>query len=263
MYLAPNPTSCRIGTRHSAKDVSHWSWFFIDIDPIADGGVPERALDEALLWLGEWSGRNLVDNKPLILDSGRGMQAWIRLDDWELEYELEGGEQDDRHKVQRSMRYWLHRLDDRLGVCHGCRVDTTCSDLPRVMRCPGTINRKTKRMAKILNKGINQPGLGYLLVTGTPTHLFVEPEPQGNCEGKPWQYAVAYMTMKAKTFLIEGWEEPGRHDALWHTAKKFQELGITRDQADLALRHGNEMCRPEPLEEKDIQHALNTAFGRK
>src|SRR3990172_5649893 len=33
-YVCPNPTYVRTGIRHSAKDVSHWSWLLLDIDPV-------------------------------------------------------------------------------------------------------------------------------------------------------------------------------------------------------------------------------------
>lgn len=255
-YVAPNPSTSRVGVRHSAADVSHWSWMLIDMDPMWETGYDApTALDEALLWLGEWMGYELV---PFRLDSGRGAQAWIRLGDSLLDA--------DRMIVSRTMRYWLHRLDEKLGELHGCRVDTTSSDLPRVMRCPGTVNQRTGRMAQIVQIGTEHVGLGTRLITGVPPEVFDEPEVQGDFAGQPWQFVVSYLTIKAKTFLTAGWQEPGRHEAMWHTAKRLQESGVSREETHKALLYGNTMCRNglgalSPLSNDDINHVLKGVYG--
>jgi hypothetical protein len=121
-------------------------------------------------------------------------------------------------------------------------------------------------MATILHDGVEHPGLASRLITLTPNEIYQEFEAQGDLTGKPWQYAVNYLTNKAKTFLTSGWQEPGRHEAAWHTAKRLQESGVTIEEARKALYWGNGMCRDgagesAPLKKHEIEHALKTAYG--
>jgi hypothetical protein len=258
LYVCPNPTSKRHGVRHSGADVSHWSWFLLDMDPQLPDPDPLPALHAALLWLGEWTGYDLLGN-CLIIDSGRGAQAWVRLDDWPLADETA------RREATATNRYWLGRLDDHLGMVGGCRVDTTSSDLPRPMRCPGTTNSKTGRGARLLEPGAPHPGLARRLVTGTPPELFVPPPPSAPGVGLPWQAAVPHMTATAREFIANGWQEPGRHRAMWHTAKRLQEAGVSREEAEKALWIGNKQCRrgdgkPGMLTPEEVNHSLDTAY---
>lgn len=276
VYVAPNPSSSTLGARHSAKEVTHWSFFLIDMDPVCScppdrkpkqarcqtcrgKANPQAALDEALLWLGEWMGRDLTKGKPIIIDSGRGCQAWIRLEDVVL-----GEEGMDRAIPRRVSGYWLKRLDERLGLCHGCRIDTSVSDLPRVMRCPGTVNIKTGREAGFINLTDRVfVGLAKMLVVGTPEKALKDPAPPTNVEkGQSWQDVFVHLTLMAQKYITLGQEEPGRHKVCWHTAKKLQELGVTRTQARHALSWGNtRRGKDAELSREEIEHALDTAYG--
>jgi hypothetical protein len=267
-YVCPNPTWSRAGVRHTAAQVSHWSWLLLDIDPIHEDAPdfnPQAALGRAVGLLNLWLDiRNPLH--PLILDSGRGAQAWFRLNDEPMyldwtEYGEDGAEELRRREATRTMRFWLTKLDETLGEIHGCRVDTTTSDLPRPMRCPGTVNLKTGRLAYIVEDGAPHPDLAKMLVDAVPFEVFAQPDPTGPAEGRSWHFATPHLTNKARTFIFEGWTEPGRHEVLWHTAKRLQEAGVSREETRKALRHGNLQCLPRPLDDKDVEHALDTAFG--
>lgn len=275
VYVCPNP--CREGTagvRHTAQDVTHWSYLLIDMDPIEDTYDPAAALEEALLWLGEWNGRDfgLPGNRPLIIDSGRGRQAWVRLEDWKLaddkadvEAHRAGGPICIGRKIARKVNgYWLKKLTDHLGMCHGCKVDTSTSDLPRPMRMPGTFNQKTGRMATIVEpSAVSFAGLATLLTVGTPDEVKIEPDVIPIKAGLPWQMATHRLTLTAKKYLKEGQEEPGRHKVMWHTARKLHELGVSRAEARKALTQANKKRgESQELSPEEIEHALDTAEGK-
>lgn len=280
-YIAPNPTASTIGDRHNSADVTHWSYMFIDVDPVEDIYDPLKTLDEALLWLGEWVGRDFAKHKPMIIDSGRGAQAWIRLEDVILDdrqmdkaviaasIHWQTGEPlakpfalCTRKSARRAMGHWLRRLDERIGLMNGCKIDTSTSDLPRLMRCPGTINSKTGREARIIEQGDGpNMGLASLLVSGTPDSVFAEPAWSGEA-GRTWQDALGDLTMRAQTYLTQGHEEPGRHVTMWLAAKSMSEKGVLRDQARLGLRYADQLRGEEQeLGPEEIETVLDAVYG--
>lgn len=280
-YVAPNPTMMAAGIRHKAEDVTNWSWMFIDIDPVETVCDPRAALEEALLWLGEWLSRDFQRRRPLIIDSGRGMQAWIRLDDINILSEgfmfagaiwiEECGRQlgvcgctGVHEKTPRKvMSYWLKRLEEKLGTIHGCRLDTSVSDLCRVMRLPGTVNIKTGRMAEFEEPSSNVfRGLASLLITGTPPRVFEESEPNLAAPGTPWQMVYPRLTLKAQKYLMHGKEEPGRHEVLWHTLTKLKETGLGREQALIAVTRANTLAGEDAeLPASEIKRVATQVYG--
>lgn len=280
-YCAPNPTEHTVGTRHSSADVSHWSWVLIDIDPLTDAVNPEPlpVLYEALMYMGEWMGKDLSGDRVAIIDSGRGAQAWIRLDDlplydrcpefaglWvrEPHQRIEGvctGVGIEWKHASKSMGYWLKKLAERIGTKNECRVDTSTSDLPRLMRLPGTFNVKTGREARIIQPGTGPiHGFASIMLDGTPKEVFVEHEVTVD-PGKKWQMYFSDLTREAQQYLLHGREEPGRHKVVWHTAKKLAECGCSRDEARKAILQANVMNgEDQELKPHEIEHALDTAF---
>jgi hypothetical protein len=266
VYVAPNPTQSTIGMRHETKDVTHWSYLLIDVDPLSDAVNPQPALvlDEALRLLGEWIGKDLQANPPIIIDSGRGMQAWIRLEDIVFDdhdtvvpkdgifYSGEKAISMRRKTARRSMGHWLKRLADTIGTMHECRLDTSCSDLPRLMRCPATVNQKTGRETAIICPGSGQHvGYSSLLVTGTPETTYAEPDVNA-IPGRTWQLAFSDLTRMAQTYLQNGQEEPTRHKVLFHTTKKLMEVGCTEAETFKAVSRANGLCGEDqalPIEE--------------
>lgn len=259
-YVAPNPASKLNGTRHSTGDVTHWSWFFLDVDPDDDANAdPVRALQELLTMFENHVEMHL---RPVIIDSGRGQQAWFHLG----EQKLDGV--DGRWIATRTMGYWLDRLATQFGKRYGCKVDTSVRDLPRLMRCPGTINQRTKRKASVVNPGnwfANQHFLRTFLLENVPAEEYEKPDIEMVAPGTPWQNVVMRLTPKARQFVSSGWEHPGRHDAAWHTARCLAERGVSKEQAYLAVEWGNQFCtvagQPKPLSPKDIRHAVESAYG--
>ncbi len=276
-YIAPNPTKCTTGDRHESLDVSHWSWFLIDVDPVGEVCTPLPVVYEALLWLGEWAGKDLAGD-AVIVDSGRGVQAWVRLSDQILTShygvlreemidqvisDMHGGPANvDRKTARKTMSFWLKRLAEKIGTTNGCRIDTSCSDLPRLMRCPGTVNQKTGRETVLLHPGTGPVvGLAELLVTGTPDAVFAEPKYDGD-SGRTWQAAFGDLTRAAQDYLTQGKEEPGRHVTVWKTAKSLAEKGVYIDQTRAAILYANGLMGEEnELPREAIESVLKQVYA--
>ncbi len=273
-YVAPNPTKHTIGDRHSAADVTHWSFLLVDIDPVMPDPNPFAVSKEVLNLMRHWVGYNPSVAEPVIIDSGRGCQLWFRLEDIHL-YEnvcpLPGegliprdgvSLVTERKTARKTMGYWLNRLAESIGESHGCKIDTSTSDLPRLMRMPGTVNQKTGRLANFLSLGTGPIiGLAERLVQETPAGVYVEREILG-APGRSWQAAFGELTRRAQTYLTSGWTEPGRHVVMWHTAKCLAEQGCDVEEARKALVYGNSLQgEDQELEPSDIENALTTAFG--
>lgn len=272
VYVAPNPTCSRVGVRHSARDVTHWSYLLLDVDPIKRGASPRLFLSKALWILQRDTGCDL--SKAIWVNSGRGVQAWIRLaavllDDVTPTREIHSVANDDdslaisRSVARRVNGYWLKHLNEAVGVAYGCRLDTSVSDLPRVMRCPGTVNQKTGRRASfIAPSNYIFSSLATLLVEGTPAQELVDPPaPEGLPAGMSWQEVFPHLTLTAQTYLTFGKSEPGRHKVVWHVAKKLKEVGVGKAEARRALRWGNKLKgKGEELPLEQLEYALSTAY---
>lgn len=258
-YISLNPTTCTTGIRHTGNDVTHWSFLPIDIDPVEEVNNPHKALSEVMKIVGGYTGYDLFKRDLTVIDSGRGLQIWLRLTDMEFSETSWP-----RSAVRRMVSYWLGKFARRLGTSHGCRIDTSVSDLPRVMRCPGTFNWKTGQPTRILSVQKDPfPWLYSFLCWGTPAEVINEPEVQTQHTGTTWQSAFNRMTRSAQEYLTLGKEEPGRHKVMWHTARSFFELGICREEARKALNWANSrQGKDQILPSSVIEHALDTSYGR-
>lgn len=263
IYVSLNPTTCTIGKRHATSDVTHWSFFPVDIDP----DTPDAPVANTANLVMDWMRNQFsLDGPPIIIDSGRGRQLWYRIKDNPLNHaaiaeSLEGTTP--AGHARRAMRYWLSRIADAMPEDTGCKIDPTVSDLPRVMRCPGTVNLKTGRTAKFVNEmTCIFDSLGHKLISGTPEESLAY-EPRGVVSSsKTWKEAYPFLTWTCRRYLIEGKSEPGRHTALWLLVKNLHEHGVEQEQAEDAASYAN-MLRgtDEALPTREVEKIITQVYG--
>lgn len=175
-----------------------------------------------------------------------------------------------REASSRSMSYWLNLLKERmeqvLPDC-GVTIDTSVSDLPRVMRLPYTWNFKSNRPTSILRKAEGwNPALGEKLISYTPYNVWrkVEYDAYEMAENATWHHYLTHPGMKvnARIYLTEGAHEGGRHKAATAALLSLKELGCNGTQAEAALLWGARLCSP-PLESREITPMIDRHFQRR
>jgi hypothetical protein len=159
----------------------------------------------------------------------------------------------------------------------GWIVDTTCSDLARVVRCPGSVNQKTGRRA-VVERVANGPGLDVSVL------LRYNQAPISQEIVKPFETAnllgiLPHLNVRARTFILEGAASPGRHSACFATAKNLNELGVPRDRTFEWLLIGAGRCvdlwvswkylegvgpmgRLKPLPQSEVERIVKQVYGR-
>lgn len=257
IYVGLNPTTSTVGTRHSASDVTHWSFFPVDVDPTEPNPDPAGAAEEAKKLMREYFG---ISHEPIVIDSGRGRQLWYRLSD----YILDENSTFKRGVCRRAMQHWLRRLSENVAYGDsGCRIDTSVSDLPRVMRCPGTVNLKTGKRGSIVTDYTEAfCALGEDMIRLAPKNTFDTSRVVVVDSSSPWQVAFPHLTRRAQDYLTSGKEEPGRHATMWHTVKKLYEVGVSEDAARAAIEHANMVLgHSQALPDREIDRTITTIYG--
>jgi len=290
-YVGMNPTFMRGSGRPSGADIFNWAWFLVDIDPIGDWR--EAKLDEAQEWVMSFL-RNylgLLRYTPAVIFSGRGRQLWFALEPLDLSHfisirdvpllrdidsameQMEKGEgytiKSARDVVSLAQSYWLDLMKERMEhhsgrLGWGVTIDTSVSDLPRVMRLPFTKNYKTGLRADLIEEGARIEGLGHKLIHYAPHRLWIEREPIVGLEVTAstwWGKFLPHMTVMGRTFLTEGASEGGRHKAAAAALLNLKELGCGREQTKAALLAGAKLCNPE-LHPREITPMIDRHFPK-
>jgi hypothetical protein len=162
------------------------------------------------------------------------------------------------------MKYWLGQIAEAVeSLGGGCKIDPTVSDLPRVMRCPGTINMKTGRQATVIN-GLTDvySTLGMELIAQTPEKALAY-EPSGVVSSsKTWQEATPLLTNASRNYLLRGKSEPGRHTAMWHLVRNLWEHGLVQEQAEAAAAYANmQRGEDEALSAIEVEKIITQVYG--
>lgn len=268
-YLQLNPSLKRDGVRSTAADITHWNYFLLDVDPGKDA-EPFLAMDEYLRFFQHRLG---IKADPHIVFSGRGVQAWVPFETpvpTTLKMDLVKTVNKTKVPVpvtlgaivNRVQGYWLRLALERVGTVHGCVLDPAVADLPRVMRCPGTVNVKSGKMAELIRVGRPKPGYSELLVRYAPTEQVEPPPPPTVLAGKPWTYYVKLLNWSANRYLTHGGEQGDRHNQAVKALKNLHELGCEEAQARAALAWGNKLSSPEPLPQEEIEQIVRSVYKK-
>ena len=218
-YCNANPSRRGAKIKLSREDITHWRYLVLDLDPSEESLVPPR-----------------FDSVAHRIFSGRGYQCWIPV--LPMQPTLT-----DAALYERVMAGYI-KYHSGAEWTNGWQIDTSCSDLARVVRCPGSINQKTGKRSVV--EFMNAAGKEYRDLVGLAAP---PPDPTPMLQDATSLVDVLpHLTIKAKRFLLEGIDSPGRHAACWHTTKLLHELGVPAETAREWVMRGAFLCRPHDNE---------------
>lgn len=250
-YVQLNPSAGFRGLRSSASNITHFRGFLLDLDPnpgYSPNGDSVGVITDVITQLESLLGIGL---SPWIIDSGRGIQAWV----------MGCPEVLDRPDWRTVARRNVSSLIAQLKVDANWHADPMTCDVSRVARLPGTINHKTGRVASMVQEGTPVEGLWPALEALDVTIAAAPDLPQIAQTKDSYKQVWEKLTSMAQNFTQTGWSYPGRHTALWHTIDLLAKLGLTRDAAARAAWLGARQCTP-PLAWSDVQTALARVYKK-
>lgn len=236
-YIGANPLKHSVNFRAKAHDVSRIRTMFLDIDPTGDNPNPlefSGLLTRALYLEG------VCIEEITVVDSGRGVQLWVSMD-----VPLEG------HGKVRAL---VHYLANVVGERHACKLDTSVTDLPRVMRLPGTVNQKTGRTATVLQAATET------IFAESWAHAPMHEMPKSQVpviSSQRLDVILCGLPAIAIDFILIG-VELDRHKACYTTMKSLSEAGVS---ADAALQLTLKGAALSSLDPGHVYHTHEQVYG--
>lgn len=202
VWFGVAPRFARTGGRGTAQDCTTFGAMWADLDVIGPG----HARSDLIPTIGD--ALDLVDEFPMptssILSTGGGLQAW-----WFLTERIPVDQSADL--LARFGAWWVNA-----GLRHGWHIDNVW-DPARVLRVPGTQNRKTVDVHPVDLVGY-EPGVNYSL---------------DDFDWLPEPPAPTYQTKPADRVPYIGPKRPGDHFNAMHTCGQVLEThGWTFDHKD-------------------------------
>jgi len=241
-YVQANPSRRTSKVKQSREDVTHWRYITVDVDPVDDPLIPLQEFPQFA---------------HARIFTGRGYQLWVPVlkDDSTVQQVLP----DMAYHYEHLNRCFLSYVESLMTDSPGWIIDRSCSDLARVVRCPGSINQKTGKMASVISYPDRVPLKPYHLEAiakeYTPPDPPVKDVPERRSD---ISWVLPHLTVLAKEFLFNGVERPGRHAACYHTIKLLHELGVPELVALEWVFLGVAKCRPTDDIDRLISHARRT-----
>jgi hypothetical protein len=257
LYLNANPTRHVPGKKKlSREDVTYWRYVVVDLDPTVDALEPPHpstspcrgCSDE---WL-QFAHR---------IFSGRGYQYWLPVRG-ALEYlehpRLMGPWQVNGTSYERRAQGYLAALAAQAEAwAPGWKVDPACSDLARVVRCPGSINQRTGRRSTVEHMGEGAVPVAELERYSRPEEP-KPPQPFTPTENVNLMVLLPHLNVRAKTFILGGADPGERHRACYATCKNLQELGVSSGRSQELLMLG---AGWSGLAEREVVKIVRQVYG--
>lgn len=261
LYVCLNP-SFKASGKPSQKDITFVEWMVLDIDPMPKGPSYRYSCSVldivAPLLLEDY---NLVAYEHYaVVNTGRGLQLWLPVKQGNLTCS-----QADRviKGLTASIR---DKIEENLNEI-GYHVDTSCADIARVVRLPGTINHKTGRRATFMGRVPEISAAGIDLEQFQNLAVAEHEPPKPLAAASMFYLAPALLPINLET-LLRGTDTSyeSRHKRLYALAKNLQELGVDRAYGTSLTWRAAKRCVPSflptnPTHVSEIYNIISQAWG--
>lgn len=245
-FLVLNP--CTGSGKPSIDDITSVRRMMLDFDPKPDAPNNDWTFpyDELTGLLAEY-GVSFHYDVPVI-QSGRGIQFWVPVRQGDLSV----------RECHQAFKVIGKRVAEIFLDNPHWMFDTTCCDVSRIVRCPGTINHKTGRLASIAipphipGRSGGSIDLATIDLPDAPQQF--DPVPQAT-----WMYIAPRIHHFNINFLLSGTSarRESRHGRLYNCAKDLLHAGLSKNVATSLLRHGAQLCTPNLLhDDPDAVHRV-------
>lgn len=227
LYVGLNPTR-PCGIKAKKTDVLFPRYILVDIDYLFDtqGG---QALDK----------KNVV-TEAYWIKTGRGWHGWIPLLPplSKLTTEQEIWDYESACRTFVECEYGAYLLNKKW------KIDYRCTNIDRVVRCPGSINQRNGLRAEIHHR-LLKPKKGLMEVDDLLRSYPPKPKPEVvlplNADLTNLNAVWPHLKATHRMFL-HGKITEERHSAFYATAKTLHELGVSKENAITWLALGALNC---------------------
>jgi hypothetical protein len=269
LYLNANPTRHVPGRKKlSREDVTHWRYIVVDLDPTELALQPPQPGVSGPLKADYWL------KYAHRIFSGRGYQYWLPFEPREVRpvFDSDFGPCTTHYDqmFERVMQGYLRALGLEAAVWCPCwKVDTACSDLGRVVRCPGSVNQRTGRRA-VFEHVAQRPWVPLEELLHFEQFVPAAPPPPEHVDFSNLLDLLPHLNACAKAFILEGAEAQGRHRACYATCKTLHELGVPPQKAEEWLMEGARKCWSgsmwreqfdDPLRPTEVHKIMKQVYG--
>lgn len=181
-YICGNPVRESCAGKPKLEDVTVARIMLIDADPQTPGADTALAISKVGMWL---RGETNNDVIPIVIDSGRGTQAWLRC------------------SLTNEERRALIQHLARVCATDGVKFDAT-QNPDRLMRLPGSTNTKTGRVARVVGPGQGCFTSEHFKSAGISLEVAKEIKASALSTEKPSDADMAFLTGQAK----DVWDAP-------------------------------------------------------
>ncbi len=210
VWFSVNPVAVPEGYegRGTAAHVTRWAGTYSDLD-VKEGGLPSLEAAEAVI---NAVSAILGQDPVIVIESGHGLQPGWGMDPEDEGTDLAGDEE--RRATARALIRRFGRLTTHVASLvdeeHRGRVDSVF-DLARVLRLPGTVNRKDPDVP--VPTGARFPGGGLLSVAELDDALLAcgiaelpgDRDDPGEVRSKPGDWPWAKEACPYARTVVEGW----------------------------------------------------------
>lgn len=248
LYVGMNPANTWRKLKVSDADIAEIIGLVVDIDPITPRmppeGVESYALDAIETVLGRLP-------HSIVVSTGRGLQVWLKVQFHIL------NSSEDRLAWRYATKQFIQAVARHFDFTTGYRVDTSCSDLSRLIRAIGSTNQKNGRTVQAISQHQFLPIQPTNFLERYP--FIPEPlAPPAHPTGAWWK-SFHLLSGTAKDFLVDGVSEPGRHAACYAAAASLRDVGVEPPIAERLISKGALLCSP-PLPIHDALRACSNAY---